>query len=276
MSESEQPNVAQEDMEFADRQNTEIKGPFVMLCEGDSDYAFFRKLCHKREIADFDMPFINPVKDENGKEIKLWGKDSFPTMLKYLAPRLKSLPKNSVKGIILCMDCGNDDKKSFCSVAAQVSKAAVGGECLYHKPTSALTWVNAINPDLPPLVIVMVPSVGKSESESESKSKSKSGGLETLCVEALRAEDPQTAECLDQYLACLTKKGVGINGWGAETRSKAEMQCLIAVTNKDDPNKAGRYVFSPQKGGKPPVIDVTHPAFDALADDLKKAIKALS
>lgn len=264
MSESEQPNVAQEDTEFADRQNTEIKGPFVMLCEGDSDYAFFRKLYHERKIADFDTPFINPVKDENGKEIKLWGKDSFPTMLKYLAPRLKSLTTNSVKGIILCMDCGNDDKKSLCSVAAQVSKAAVGGECLYHKPTSALTWVNAINPDLPPLVIVMVPGVGKS------------GGLETLCVEALRDKHAQTAECLDQYLACLTKKGVGIDDWGAETRSKAEMQCLIAVTNKDDPNKAGRYVFSTQKGGKPPVIDVTHPAFDALADDLKKAIAALS
>lgn len=263
MSESEQPNVAQEDTEFADQQNTEIKGPFVMLCEGDSDYEFFRKLCHARKIADFDMPFINPVKDENGKEIKLWGKDSFPAMLKYLAPRLKSLPKNSVKGVILCLDCGNDDERSLHSVADRVSKAAVAGKRLYHKPTSALTRVNAINPDLPPLVIVMVPGVGKC------------GGLETLCVEALQAKHQKTAECLDQYLACLTKKGVGIDDWGPETQSKAEMQCLIAVTNKNDPNKAGRYVFSTQKGGKPPVIDVTHSAFDALAADLQTAIAAL-
>ena len=85
----------------------------------------------------------------------------------------------------------------------------------------------------------------------------------------------KTAECLDQYLVCLKNNKVGIDDWGAETRGKAEMQCLIAVTNKDDPNKAGRYVFSSQKGNKQPVIDVGHPTFNSLAKDLKNAVAAV-
>lgn len=37
-------------------------------------------------------------------------------------------------------------------------------------------------------------------------------------------------------LKYLEHKGKDISGWGTEVRDKAEMQCLIVTTNRDDPN----------------------------------------
>ena len=96
--------------------------------------------------------------------------------------------------------------------------------------------------------------------------------METLCVEVLREKHRSTALCLDGYLACLDGKEVGIAGWGAEKRGKAAMQCLIATTNRDDPNKAGQFAFS----GNEPIVDVAAPAFDTLTADLKTAIAAIA
>ena len=247
-----------------------LKADYVFLGEGAADNALIRRLSEIRDLPVFDCPFpdgIRPQKKDkkNGETVSkdreaVGGRDNFGEMLKLLDPVIDE--QRSTRGILIATDCGDDGKKAFDSVAKQV--AATGFYPRPEKPGQAVSANAKQSVYLPKLVIVMVPG------------KDKIGGLETLCVEVLRDRHPQTAECLDQYLACLDGKGVGIDDWGAETRSKAEMQCLIAVTNKNDPNKAGRYVFSTQKGGKPPVIDVTHPAFDALADDLKKAIAALS
>ena len=238
-----------------------LREDYVFIGEGAADNALMKSLLKARNLPSFDYPFPDGIrrKKKNAvedKEESVGGKDSFAEKLKLLEPVADEQRRS--RGILIATDCGDNWEAAFANVAAQVASTG-----FYPRPEAPLTAVSP-NPKqsayLPKLVIVMVPGVGESES----------GGLETLCVEVLRDNHPQTAECLDQYLACLTKKGVGINGWGAETRSKAEMQCLIAVTNKDDPNKSGRYAI---EAG---LIDVTHPAFDALAADLQTAIEALS
>ena len=235
---------------MADKPN-KLTEKFIFLGEGPADNALLHKLCEKRGLPAFDYPFPDNLR-KNGKTIG--GKDRFDEMLLHIAPFYKS--KMPTRGILIAADCGDDWRRSFGDVAKQVAETK-----LYPCPEKPLEPVSPITrefPHLPPLVIVMVPG------------RDKTGGMETLCVEVLREKHPKTGDCLGQYLACLEGKGVGISGWNAETRGKAEMQCLIATTHQDDPNKSGRFAIAAG------LIDCSHAAFNTLADDLRAAVKALS
>ncbi len=227
-----------------------LKADYVFLGEGAADNALLRKLCENHELPAFDYPFPDNIR-KNGKT--MGGKDGFGEMLLELEPVI--FQQRCSLGILIAVDCGDDWKKSFEHVAKQVAETK-----LYPRPQEPLTLVSPITEEfrhLPPLVIVMVPG------------RDRTGGMETLCVEVLRKKHGKTAACLDQYLTCLEGKGVGISGWNAETRSKAEMQCLIATTHRADPNKSGRYAIAAS------LIDFSDAAFNALAADLKKAAEAL-
>lgn len=235
-----------------------LESNYIFIGEGVSDNALMRKLAEKRGLPEFDYPFPDRIGDKDGKTIG--GKDNFAASLKLLEPVIAMNPR--AHGILIATDCGDNWQSAFDNVAEQVASTK-----FYPRPQAPGGPVSANGefPHLPPLIIVMVPG------------KCKTGGMETLCVEALREKHVRAADCLDQYLACLKRKEVGIDDWGAEKRGKAEMQCLIAVTNRDDPNKSGQYVFSAQgRDNGPPVIDVSHRAFDALVEILEAAVKALS
>ena len=228
-----------------------LKADYVFLGEGAADNALLHKLCEKRGLPAFDYPFPDNLR-KNGKTIG--GKDRFDEMLLHIAPFYKS--KMPTRGILIAADCGDDWRRSFGDVAKQVGRTK-----FYPRPQRPLEPVSANTeqfPHLPSLVIVMVPGVGRT------------GGMETLCVEVSRDKHPETAACLEGYLACLKDKSVGISGWGAEKQGKAEMQCLIATTHQDDPNKSGRFAIAAG------LIDCSHAAFNTLADDLRAAVKALS
>ena len=236
---------------MADKPN-KLTEKFIFLGEGAADNALLHKLCEKRGLPAFDYPFPDNLRDKKGKTIG--GKDRFGEMLLDLEPVISQ--QRRPRGILIAVDCGDDWEKSFKHVAEQV----VGTE-FYPRPQRPLEPVSANTeqfPHLPSLVIVMVPGVGRT------------GGMETLCVEVSRDKHPETAACLEGYLACLKDKSVGISGWGAEKQGKAEMQCLIATTHQDDPNKSGRFAIAAG------LIDCSHAAFNTLADDLRAAVKALS
>ncbi len=247
-----------------------LREDYVFIGEGAADNALMRKLSLARGLPSFDYPFPDGIrrkkedtackkKDTVGeKDDTVGGKGSFGEMLKLLEP--VAYEQHRPRGILIATDCGDDWETAFANVADQVA-----GTRFYPLPEKPGQPVSATpaSSHLPPLVIVMVPGEGKT------------GGMETLLVEALRAKHSKTAECLEQYLACLDGKGVGIKTWGQEKQGKARLQCLIAVTNKIDPNKGPSRIFSDQKNNNPPVIDVMHPAFDALAKDLEKAVAAL-
>lgn len=238
-----------------------LREDYVFIGEGAADNALIRKLSEFHGLPAFDCPFPDGIhkKDEKNKDEKtVGGKDNLGEMLKLLEPVIDEQRRS--RGILIATDCGDDWKAAFDNVAKQVAETG-----FYPRPQAPGQPLPP-NPEflhLPPLVIVMV-------------GKDKTGGMETLCVEFLRDKHPETANCLDHYLACLDGKGVGIKTWGQEKQGKARLQCLIAVTNKIDPNKGPSRIFSDQKNNNPPVIDVMDPAFDALACDLKNAIAALA
>ena len=61
-------------------------------------------------------------------------------------------------------------------------------------------------------------------------------------------------------LKYLKHKEKDISGWGTEVRDKAEMQCLIVTTNRDDPNKSDHYAI------KVGLIDFSHSSSLTCAD----------
>lgn len=234
----------------------ELTKDYVFLGEGVADNALIKALCKKRNLPAFDYPFPDHIHDDAGNTIS--GSARFGDKLRLLAGTIRIQPRT--RGILIAVDCGDNWKKSFDDVAKQIGKVAIAEQKLYPRPEKPLVATKSSVSYMPPLVIVMVPGVGRT------------GGMETLCVEVLRNEHEKTAGCLDGYLTCLDKSGVGIKTWGQEKQGKAEMQCLIAVTNRDDPNKAGRYVFSDKNS----IVDVGDKAFNSLAGNVEAAVAALS
>lgn len=223
----------------------EFKNPFVMLGEGVADNAFFQRLCEKRSLPKFDFPFPDRIRGKEGKT--LGGKDSFGEMLQHIEPIQALNP--SRYGIVIAIDCGDNVQKAFKHVAKQVETT---GFYPCPKKPNEITRPNDRSKHMPPLALMLIPGEGKT------------GALETLCVEFLRKRHEKNATCLDQYLACLDQNGVEIGGWGAEKRGKAEMQCLIATTNRDDPNKSARFAI---EAG---LIEVCNPVFDEIATTLRQ------
>lgn len=226
-----------------------FKNCIVMLCEGLADNAFFQRLCENRSLPKFDFPFPNEIRNDKGKALS--GKDSFGKMLKCIEPIQALNP--TLHGILIATDCGDDAQKAFEHAAQQVKET--GFYPCPEKPNEIIR-PNKNSEHMPPLALMLIPGAGKA------------GALETLCVAFLRKSQEKNARCLDQYFACLDQNGKGIDGWGAEKRGKAEMQCLIATTNRDDPNKSGRFAI---EAG---LIDVCDQVFDEIATALNQICAA--
>lgn len=219
---------------------------FIFLGEGVADNALISRLCRERDLPEFDFPFPEHIRD--GKKKTIGGKDRFGEMLVHIAPFGRA--KMPTRGILIATDCGDDAAQAFANVARQIEDTG-----LYPRPQEPLAPVAATAgkfPHLPPLAVMLVPGEGQT------------GGMETLCVATLVKKYPGEAECLETYLACLDDKGAGIRAWGAEPQGKARLQCLIATTNRADPNKSGRFAI---EAG---LIEVCNPVFDEIATTLRQ------
>ena len=151
-----------------------LREDYVFIGEGPADNALMRKLSLTRGLPSFDYPFPDGIRRK--KEDTVGGKDGFGEMLKLLEP--VAYEQRRPRGILIATDCGDDWKTAFGDVAKQV--ADTGFYPRPEKPGQPVFATPAFS-HLPPLVIVMVPGEGKT------------GGMETLCVEALRDKHPNSA-----------------------------------------------------------------------------------
>lgn len=209
---------------------------FVLLCEGPVDKAFFRKIIALRNLPEFDMPFPQDDRDE-GEEL-LSGKDKFAAMLSSL--RGAGFRYEAVKLILIAVDSRDQYAATFKEVCTQIAAAGKLGI-----PTKDVELAKS-EAGHPAIAIILVPG-------------ERAGSLETLCVEAIAAGKADLLACVDAFLQC---DSIEAHKWNAEPRDKARLQCMIAATNKDDPNKAVRYLF-----GK--LIDMKSPAFTDIGNRLE-------
>jgi hypothetical protein len=231
-----------------------FEGEYVLLCEGPADKAFFRELIRRQRLPTFDFPWPPTPEDQAPASAKkLFGKDAFGKMLEALDGLFELFPERltQIRAILIAADAAQDETSSFRHITNQIQTIPNFGI-----PT-ALGQPAASHHGRPPVGVLLVPGDGRP------------GGLETLCVDAFREQQSQVCTCMEAYLEC---PPIDLSGWTPENQDKARLQCLIAATNKDDPNKTLRWAFSASSSS--PIIDIAAHCFDAVAHALTSFCEA--
>lgn len=211
-----------------------LQRDWAIVCEGYADKEFFRHLIRARTLPEFDIPFPQEPGDIEGQQV-LAGRSDFGKMLQVLRANfaLKGLPR----AVLLVADSGDDPAAVFAEI-----RSSIAGVAGYAPPDHLLTpGRSATAPDL---LVVTVPWINQP------------GSLETLCLIHLATKHAAIAPHVAEFC-----QRTGVSAWTAEKRDKARLQCFIAATNTEDPNKSLRYAFS----GANPIISVNDACFDQIA-----------
>ena len=229
--------------------------PYILLCEGVADQAFFRVLARDVCKLPIDIPFPPDNYDniEEKYRRKLHGKDGFGLMLEALDNYFLIAPERmkEIRGILVTFDARDNGVQEIANVTKQFPS-------VFGRPERPLVPAGS-GDGRPPIAVMPVPP------------HLTAGGLETICIEAVKETYREIVGSLEQ---CLNSDPIQIRKWPAETRDKARLACIVAVTNKDDPTKSLRWSFGPSGS----IVDVTLRCFDPIARSLaefKSAVDAL-
>lgn len=235
------------------QETIQIEHSFVMCCEGQSDNEFFQKLIayYKLPRFSFPFPFEDDPRNETGDNIATHGRDGFFGMLSIIEKYLRLQPelREQIKGILLVVDANSNEEASFRHVASQARRLACFG---VPERVDELSTPIA-RPQHPPIQILVMPGNGRT------------GGLETLCIEALRNTHNKEANCIDSLMSCAE---IQKDEWGPEKFDKSYLQCLIAITYRPNPTRGIRYAFRNYKDD-PPAIDISSTCFTAVANKIR-------
>jgi hypothetical protein len=214
-----------------------VATPWIVLCEGEGDEAFFSTLIKERGIQNVEV-MLRPVPDPGGKPIPK-GNTGFGQWLVALKP-LTGIDKHA--GILVASDNDGDPAKSFKSIKNQI-KAAKG----YGIPDSPRQVVPGQN-NLPRVAVLMLPW------------DDVHGCLETLCLHSALSRRRKIAKCITEYLAC-----IGVTDWSKSNLAKLKMRCLLSSVCKRNPNTALQYAWTAEKGRPTDLIPLKHKCFDRIA-----------
>lgn len=216
-----------------------ISKEFVLLCEGPADRNFFQKLFKDRGINNFDVP-------EHQLIGKHYGWASLGKMILALSGDPTGYAK--LKGILLVADSGNRASTTFSRICRKIKEDGPFGQ-QFVRPTGP-SIIAKQRSGHPPLAVMLIPHGA-------------TGALETICVQSIVDRKPWLKTCVESYLQC---GNINAMNWPPEARAKAQMQCIIAALNKDDPNKGLGYMFSVQ----PPLIHFRSKRFTPIVRQIKK------
>src|SRR3990167_1593071 len=210
-----------------------LAGPYLILCEGGNDYAFFKALLRIRNIPDFQIAF--PEYPDQHSD----GRNGIGTLLGGLIVKDGF---SNLQGIIVTSDNDDDQNASFRLIQDQIRQAGK-----YNVPARPFE-VTKIK-DLPSLIVLMLPW------------NDEPGNLETLCLRSACDKWPQLAACLEVYCQCSD-----VPTWTLTKQSKMRLRCLITATCKQDPNTSLSHIWERQEQFH---IPLDHQCFDNIAKFLK-------
>jgi hypothetical protein len=228
-----------------------LKHEVVILCEGRADKAFFKKLITKRNMPGFDVPFPEDTDELDGGKKPLGGVGAFADMLRALRANPETFAR--LKGVLLVADSAHDPSEIFKKVCGKIQEAQH-----YGIPAKPLE-IAPPNNGHPAVSVMLIPD------------EQHAGGLETLSLQYLRTKIPSVAECVEKYLAC---DDIKVLKWRSrENQDKVRLQCMIAATNEEDPNKSLAFSFSESSG---PIISVEAFCFNEVEKHLRNFCKAVN
>jgi hypothetical protein len=186
----------------------QLKHSRAIICEGLADQAFFMRLIHDRGLPDFDIP--------DGK-----GRSYFSEILRGLRA---GSHRTKLNALLIVSDNDDDPKRSFYEVQQQIQVAT--GYPVPEKPMEIAKVAGQ-----PIVLIMMLPWTDTP------------GCLETLLKMIWQREQGSMKVCVDEFLTCAK-----VTEWEIQKRDKAAIQCFIAGSNREDPNKSLRLDFSKMQG----------------------------
>ncbi|HVP44382.1 MAG TPA: DUF3226 domain-containing protein [Terriglobales bacterium] len=204
----------------------------LIVCEGQSDCAFFSHLIEARGLPDFDV--FHP--GSHGA-VDVGGRAAFGEFL----TGISATPGfDRLRGILVVSDNDIDPGKSFNEVCAHIRNAGLAVPAEPLKP--------AFPAHGPAVIIMMLPATGVE------------GNLEALCLPAAYDRNPGISECLEQYCICTQT-----NEWETGKASKMRLRALFSVAFRTDPNTSLVHAWNRTED----VIPLAHASFDNIANFLR-------
>lgn len=180
-----------------------FRRPWLILCEGEADMAFFTRLLDAHQIDDFQVAFPGREGDNTG------GRGKFGRWLKQ-AREAGSTFDDTVRAVLVVSDNDADPPKSFSELQSDLRRADGFGV-----PDREQTV--ARSPGFPDVVALMVP-IGEP------------GSIETLCVRASYEKWPIQGP-LDAFVGATDAAH-----WEIGKQSKMRMQAILAATCAPKPD----------------------------------------
>jgi hypothetical protein len=225
--------------------NFSIQKPYLILCEGDRDRAFFREIISKRT----DVPKDYEPTDPKYLGFLSGGNSRWKSCLDAL---VATSGFDTLKGLIIAADNDDKPKESFNNILSALNNAASWPgppEGRYAVPGAP--WQIEKGP--PAIAIMMMPR------------RRMRGSLDTLCVKAAQTQiSKKTKQCIDSYSRCAKFESLP-----ASKEAKAKLRALIACSHRKDPELSFGKVWDEC----PDLIPVTDSLFDQIAKFLKKFVR---
>lgn len=208
-----------------------LTGQWVILCEGEADAKFLRKLRDSRDTLPKDIDII-----------AVDGKDRFVKGLDGIRADARAI--RMIKGVLIVADSADSPDRVFADIQTQIR--ASGG---YGVPTHLLEKAKS-DDNLPPLMVISLPD------------EATPGGLESLFLRDLNARFPWVTGCVNEFLACGEGKAASFS---AEKKDKAKFAATVAATHEQDPSRAASWAFR-----DPAVIEIGAACFDGVVERLRR------
>lgn len=214
----------------------------ILITEGDSDDAFFKKLLEVHGIQGCS------IKQRNRGGIS------------YFREQLRSLRTPAVRTkynkILLIADNDSDPAAGFACVTTELREANSGesGENQFGIPNAPRVPATG-SPSLPSVSILMLPWDGQP------------GCLETLCLRSTNQKYLKEKKCAEDLVEC-----VSANNWAISQKSKLTLRCLLSSVCKSDPNTGLAYAWSTVNGRPGDIFPLDNPVFQPIATYLNQIL----
>src|SRR5262245_2882388 len=214
-----------------------MSASILIVCEGDSDEAFFRELIRVRGLSKCRVYVRERTKDGSGF---YGGKDAFEIHLRSIKTGSKY---PDIKLVVVVADCDDDLDKSFSNVADQIRAAEDYG--VPNKPLEVAAPVTTA-----PSVVVLLLPWGM-----------KAGAVEKMWLVAAKHKRSR--------LFRLTKKfadSVDSSAWSEANLDKLQFRCLLSASVPTEPNIGPQYAWETTRGRPGDIVPVDHKCFNAVVN----------
>jgi len=209
--------------------------PFLILCEGSDDKAFFSEIIRNLGLEDsFQVHFPQLNDNDSG------GKSKFGRFLANVKTQEKFMKK--VEAVLVVGDKDDNSTGSLNDIKTQLQEADL------PVPDDVLTLTSIDH--RPRIAIMMLPL------------ESEAGNLESLLMEAAYSKWREIEVPLNRFIADSPARG-----WPYHKQSKGRIRCITATTCEQEPSASLFHTWTKFDGTCS--IPMDHESFDGIRDFLK-------